>query len=251
MHATNAISHAIYAISDKCEKSDTYYTCDIALLIPRPHLFLGVRRIGDLNDAARAALAPLLGDDDVAVDRDCDVDDIARPMLVTTINTMDGNAAEPRGDVVVPSPSIPRRGQRGGGVFELRPGGVIQPPTTRSLSPPPPPPPPRPSLLSSSLSFLRPPLILIHRHRQTVSLLVACSPSSSDSRPPSAPSWAPPRVVPSASLPPPPPPPPRLPAAVSAHGRGGGGRFASTTTTRLGSTVEASPLPRPPPPPPH
>jgi hypothetical protein len=65
-NAMNAISHAINVISDECDISDTSHTCDIASLIPRPrHLrLLGVRRIGDLNDAARAALAPLLGDDD-------------------------------------------------------------------------------------------------------------------------------------------------------------------------------------------
>jgi hypothetical protein len=98
-HATIiAISHAINAISDKCDKSDTYHTCDIASLIPRPHLFLRVRRIGDLNDATRAALLPLLVDDDAAVDRDCDVGDVARPVSVTTINTTDRNAAEPRGE---------------------------------------------------------------------------------------------------------------------------------------------------------
>ena len=109
-HATNAINailHAINAILEKCDKSNTYHTCDIASLIPRPHLFLGVRRISDLNDAAKAALAPLLGNDDVAVDHDCDVNNVAWPVLVTTINTTDGNAAEPRGDIVVPSPSIP------------------------------------------------------------------------------------------------------------------------------------------------
>jgi hypothetical protein len=94
-HATNAIN----AISDECDKSDTYHTCDIASLIPRPDLLLEVRRIGDLNDAAKAALAPLLGNDDAAVERDGDVDDVAWPVSVTTINTTDGNAAEPRGDV--------------------------------------------------------------------------------------------------------------------------------------------------------
>ena len=57
------------------------------------HLLLGVRRISDLNDAARAALAPLLGDNDAAVDREGDVDDVTRPVSVMTINTMDGNAA--------------------------------------------------------------------------------------------------------------------------------------------------------------
>jgi hypothetical protein len=61
--------------------------------LSRSHLLLGVRRIGDLNDAARAALAPLLGDDDAAVDRDGGVDDVTRPVLVMTINTTDGNAA--------------------------------------------------------------------------------------------------------------------------------------------------------------
>ena len=57
------------------------------------HLLLGVRRIGNLNNAARATLAPLLGDDDAAVDRDGDVDDVTRPVSVMTINTTDGNAA--------------------------------------------------------------------------------------------------------------------------------------------------------------
>ena len=78
-NAINAISHAINAISDECDKSDTYHTCDITSLIPHPHLLLGVRRIGNLNDAARATLAPLLGDNDAAVDSDGDVNNIARP----------------------------------------------------------------------------------------------------------------------------------------------------------------------------
>jgi hypothetical protein len=64
------------------------------------HLLLGVRRIGDLNDAARAALAPLLGDNDAAVDRDGDVDDVTRPVSVTTINTTDGNAASRDSEMV-------------------------------------------------------------------------------------------------------------------------------------------------------
>jgi hypothetical protein len=64
-NAINAILHAIDVISDECDIPDTSHTCNIASLIPRPHLrLLGVRRISDLNDAARAALAPLLGDDD-------------------------------------------------------------------------------------------------------------------------------------------------------------------------------------------
>jgi hypothetical protein len=57
------------------------------------HLLLGVRRIGDLNKAYRATLAPLLGDDDAAVDRDGDIDDVTRPVSVMTVNTTDGNAA--------------------------------------------------------------------------------------------------------------------------------------------------------------
>ena len=44
------------------------------------HLLLGVRRIGNLNDAARAALALLLGDDDAVVDRDGDVNNVTRPV---------------------------------------------------------------------------------------------------------------------------------------------------------------------------
>jgi hypothetical protein len=84
-------SHAIAC--DKCNKCDK---CDIACdatnpiifthaishRLSRSHLLLGVRRIGDLNDAARAALKPLLGDDDAAVDRDGDVDDVTRPVSV-------------------------------------------------------------------------------------------------------------------------------------------------------------------------
>jgi len=50
------------------------------------HLLLGVRRIGNLNDAARAALAPLLGDDDAAIDRDGDVNDVTWPVSVTDEN---------------------------------------------------------------------------------------------------------------------------------------------------------------------
>ena len=99
------------AILDECDKSDTYHTCDITSLIPRPHLLLGVRRIGNLNDAAKAALAPLLGDDDTAVDRHGNVDEVARPVSVTTIITTDGNAAEPRGDVDGKNGSVVLPGQ--------------------------------------------------------------------------------------------------------------------------------------------
>ncbi len=84
-----------------CDKCDI--ACDATNLIlithailhrlSRSHLLLGVRRIGDLNDAARAALAPLLGDDDAAVDLDGDVDNVTRLVSVTTINTTDRNAA--------------------------------------------------------------------------------------------------------------------------------------------------------------
>ena len=86
---------------NKCDKCDI--ACDatnpiliahaISHRLSRSHLLLGVRRIGDLNDAARAALAPLLGDDDMAVDCDGNVDDVTRPVSVTAINTTDGNAA--------------------------------------------------------------------------------------------------------------------------------------------------------------
>ena len=61
--------------------------------LSRSHLLLGVRRIGDLNDAARAALAPLLGDDDMAVDCGGNVDNVTQPVSVTAINTTDRNAA--------------------------------------------------------------------------------------------------------------------------------------------------------------
>ena len=86
---------------NKCDKCDI--ACDatnqiliahaISHRLSRSHLLLGVRRIGDLNDAARAALAPLLGDDDTAVDCDGNVDDVTWPVSVTAINTTDGNAA--------------------------------------------------------------------------------------------------------------------------------------------------------------
>ena len=71
----------------------SYITHAISYHLSCSHLLLGVCRIGDLNEAARAALAPLLGDDDTAVDRDGDVDDVTRPVSVTAINTTDGNAA--------------------------------------------------------------------------------------------------------------------------------------------------------------
>ena len=82
--------------------------CDNSILIThaishrlsRSHLLLGVRRIGDLNYTARAALAPLLGDDDAAVDRDGDVDDVTRPVSVTTLNTTDGTAASRDSEMV-------------------------------------------------------------------------------------------------------------------------------------------------------
>ena len=98
-------SHAIAC--DKCNKCDKCDKCAIACDATNPilithailhrlscsHLLLGVRRIRNLNDAARATLAPLLGDDDAAVDRDGDVDDVTRPVSVMTVNTTDGNAA--------------------------------------------------------------------------------------------------------------------------------------------------------------
>ncbi len=93
---------------NKCDKCDI--ACDatnpiliahaISHRLSRSHLLLGVRRIGDLNDAARAALAPLLGDNDAAVDRDGDVDDVTRLVSVTTINTMDGNEASRNSEMV-------------------------------------------------------------------------------------------------------------------------------------------------------
>ena len=92
---------------NKCNKCDTCDKCDIAcnatnlILIThailhrlsRSHLLLGVRRIDDLNNTARAAPTPLLGDDDAAVDYDGNVEDVTWPVLVIAINTMDGNAA--------------------------------------------------------------------------------------------------------------------------------------------------------------
>jgi hypothetical protein len=92
----------------KCDKC--VFACDatnpilithaISHRLSRSHLLLRVRRIGDLNDAARAALAPLLGDDDAAVNLDCDVDDVTRPVSVTTVNTTDGNAASRDSEMV-------------------------------------------------------------------------------------------------------------------------------------------------------
>ena len=92
----------------KCDKCDI--ACDatnpilithaISHRLSRSHLLLGVRRIGDLNDAARAALAPLLGDKDAAVDLNGAVDDVSRPVSVTTIITTDGNAASRDSEMV-------------------------------------------------------------------------------------------------------------------------------------------------------
>ena len=64
------------------------------------HLLLGVHRIGDLNDTAKAALALLLGDNDAAVDCDGDVDNVTRPVSVMAINTTDGNAASRNSEMV-------------------------------------------------------------------------------------------------------------------------------------------------------
>jgi hypothetical protein len=49
-----------------------------------------------MEGRARAAL----GDDDAAVNLDCDVNDVTRPVLVTTINTTDGNAASRDSEMV-------------------------------------------------------------------------------------------------------------------------------------------------------
>ena len=65
------------------------------VVIPRPHLVLGARGTGDLNDAARAALSCILPHPDGVADDDRDEDDVT-PMSVTTIGK-DGNAM-PRGD---------------------------------------------------------------------------------------------------------------------------------------------------------
>jgi hypothetical protein len=92
INGINAISHVINAISDKAT-NPILITHAILHRLSRSHLLHGVRRIGDLNNAARAALAPILGDNDAVVDRDGDVDDVTQPVSVTTINTMDGNAA--------------------------------------------------------------------------------------------------------------------------------------------------------------
>ena len=76
----------------RCDKSDTYHTCDIASLILFPPPSQGTqnwRPERRCQGRARAAL----GDDDAAVNLDCDVNDVTRPVLVTTINTTDGNAA--------------------------------------------------------------------------------------------------------------------------------------------------------------
>jgi len=64
------------------------------------HLLLGVRRIGDLNNAARATLAPLLDDNNAAVDCDGNVNNVTRPVSVTTINMADGNAASRDSEMV-------------------------------------------------------------------------------------------------------------------------------------------------------
>jgi hypothetical protein len=73
------------------------------IVIPRPHLILGARRVDDINDAARAGLASLLpspndggGNGAAAIDRD-DVDDYA-PVALTTINMLDGNHPGPKGN---------------------------------------------------------------------------------------------------------------------------------------------------------
>jgi hypothetical protein len=50
------------------------------------------------DDAARATLAPLLGNDNAAVDCDCNIDNVAWPVSFTTINTTGGIAAKPRAD---------------------------------------------------------------------------------------------------------------------------------------------------------
>jgi len=83
LHVINAINAAFPIL----------ITHAISHRLSRSHLLLGVRRIGDLNNAAKAALAPLLGDDDAAVDCDGNVEDVTRPVSVTAINTTDGNAA--------------------------------------------------------------------------------------------------------------------------------------------------------------
>jgi hypothetical protein len=87
MHATNAISHAINAISDECDKSDTYHTCNITSLKPRPHLLLAGMQNRRPERRRQGRAAPLQGDDDAALDCDSDVNDVARPVSVTTINS--------------------------------------------------------------------------------------------------------------------------------------------------------------------
>ncbi len=70
-----------------CDRMRSFVTHAISHRLSRSHL------PRDLNEAARAALALLLGDNDAAVDCDGNVDDVTRPVSVTAINTTDGNAA--------------------------------------------------------------------------------------------------------------------------------------------------------------
>jgi hypothetical protein len=111
---------------DKCNKCNKCDKCEVTCDATNPILIthaishrlscsyhlLGVRRISDLNDAARAALVPLLGDDDAAVDCDGNVDDVTRPVWVTAINTMDGNAASRDAKMVGWGTIVVRRGRQ-------------------------------------------------------------------------------------------------------------------------------------------
>jgi len=105
-HATvinDAIMSFNASISDAKEKEGGGH----AIVIPRPHLVLGARKVNELNDAACSAYASLLplttskkGDknknkDEVVIDQDDDIDE-KLGLGLTTIN-MDGNTS-PKND---------------------------------------------------------------------------------------------------------------------------------------------------------
>jgi hypothetical protein len=63
---------------------------------PKP----GAPPISQFFDGMEGRARAALGDDDAAVNLDCDVNDVTRPVLVTTINTTDGNAASRDSEMV-------------------------------------------------------------------------------------------------------------------------------------------------------
>ncbi|KAL7537148.1 hypothetical protein ACHAXR_007628 [Thalassiosira sp. AJA248-18] len=82
-------------LADALVKNSTKNDDDDVIVIPRPHLVMGARKISDLNPAAKSTLASILPAHD-ATSNAIDDTTTSSPLSLTTI-AMDGNS-QPKGD---------------------------------------------------------------------------------------------------------------------------------------------------------